>query len=793
MEPLQFTEVRNLLSACRLAAIDSRPINSEKGAWELYRGTYRVHVIEVPFELLYIYARARKDAIERAAKTAFVPKETFVVYAPSADAMATIKKEFEKTAKGFWSINEYLASFMRHELEAYERAITRLAPNYYVQPSVQPPSGTSHRFPNPLELFLKDPTTGAEAEGVGSVAVVLAEAGHGKTYMCEWLVARLAQTKTGVLPIFVNSSLWQKLRPEELLSFATTVVSSFRALGAPIPWVEGQEDLFLKVVLKAGLFRLVFDGFDEYILRMPGEIGASQTLNAIATLATETGTRVLLTSRTSFWQSENPTSFQDGSTESRSSNVFVYRLAPFDVNLARNYFELRFRTDSKKIERAVAMFRELSKDDPSFAGRGFVLLLIADLVESGEDLGSLEKPIIRLMRAHCERERKRHELPLTANQQLDALKEFVFEVAQGAEPTTDLLLISIQLAAPELTEDDARISAGKMAPHALILGQNGRWTIRQPQVQVALMAMQLLEIAGRDANGRSLLQAFSAKRLDPGFESDLAAMLSALCQWEKPGDHGLEAVRKVIRAFFDASQGALEVIRTNVLRRLCTLMALRVVDQSRSDAHLERTNALAGLFPSGRFEGVVFFGGLARFDWSGTTFENSVFDNVRWSNCQFSSTTTFRGCLLLGGSLQYSPGFAECEWIDCYTDDLGRQFRDNEAVRSGKRAYAAEHLKQDIFLVLEKFLGKGGVGFRSLDAADLQKGKISASLHKDKIIDGVCKHLLEEHHLGGGSSVGLKLKDTAKDAVRALVANNAWTGDLALLIDDLQKRIGIGN
>lgn len=791
MEPLQFREIRELLDACRLTRFDPEPKGVEKGCWEYFEGKYRAHVVDVPFDVLYIFADATRESIKQARRIAFKPNETFVVYAPSTKNLATLKSEFEKSARGFWSAPEYLASFMSNELDAYRKSLQKLLPAYYVAPGVQPPSGTTHRYPNPLEIFLTDPRTIAEQEGVGSVAVVLAEAGHGKTYMCEWLVAKLAKSNYGVLPVFVSSSQWQRLRAEELSSLGTTIVSSFRELGTTIPWVDGQEDLFLKVALKAGLFRIVFDGFDEYVLRMPGEIAVADTLAAIATLASDTGTRVVVTSRTSFWDSEVPMSPDGQPIVDNASNTYVYRLKPFDVNLARSYFELRFPGDSKKISRAVDMFRELSVDDPSFAGRGFVLLLVADLVISDEELGSAEKPLIRLMRAHCERERKRQELPLTSQQQLGALKQFVFEVVQGAEPSTDLLAMAVQYIAPELREEDAKASVKKMVSHALIVGKNGRWTIRQTQVEVALLAMQLLEISDGNGHGLALLTSFSSRRLDPGFESDLAAMLTALCQWNKAPDQGTDAVRELISVFFRVSAGSADAIRHNVLRRLSTLIALRAIEELGPHPHRERTSMLASMFPNGAFHGIVFFGGLAKFDWCNFAFIDCVFDNVRWSNCQFDSTTIFKNCHLLGGSTQYCKGFADITWTGCYMDEPGSQFKDQEAVSSGKKAYSEEHLKKDIYLVLEKFSGKGGVGFRSLNVADLGKGKIAVSPHKDQITEFVRRQLLEEHHLSGGEGVGLNVKDTAKDPIRALFSNNAWTGDLATLVNDLKRRIGI--
>lgn len=792
MEALQFKEIRDLLNACNLAKIEDQPTQVEKGCWELYRGSYRAHVLDVPFEVLYFFADATRESVKRAAKSALVADEKFVVYAPSAKAVQPLRGEFA-SARGFWSTSEYLASFMANELEAYRASLEKLSPLHYVDPIVQPPSGTHHRFPNPVGLFLSDPQTTQERDGTGSVAVVLAEAGHGKTYMCEWLVAKLASLHTGVLPIYVSSTQWQRLRAEDLSSLGTTILSSFRALGTPISWVEGHEELFLRVALKAGLFRVVFDGFDEYVLRTPGGVSATDTLGALASLAAETGTRVVVTSRTSFWDAVAPTLGDGSSGVPELGNVSVYRLSPFDANLARNYFRLRFPHENQKVERAVVTFNELSRDDPTFAGRGFVLLLIADLVESGAgetDADISEKPLIRLMRAHCDRERRRQQLPLTSQQQIDALRYFVFEVAQGEEPTTDLLNLSIQIAAPELRSEDVDSAVEKMIPHALIVGKKGRWSIRQPQVEVALLAMHLLELSKEASQGTRLLTSFSNRRLDPGVESDLAAMLTSLCTWNSSLEEAYERAHRLVEVFFAASGGPVEEVRHQTLRRLATLIALRIVDEAKVVTHRERAELLGSLFPAGQYQGVVMFGGVARFDWSGTEFVECVFDNVRWSNCTFDAGTVFRGCHLLGGSTQHCRGFDEAQWLSCFADDSGRQFRDSEAVLAGKKAYTEELLKRDATYVLEKLLGKGGVGFRTIEAEDLAKGRIAASAHKTQIVDAVKRHVLEEHHISGGSKIGVHVRDSAREAVRALFSNNVWVGDLATLLSELKRATG---
>lgn len=276
MEHLKFEEVKQLLNSCRLTELSDRPTKGESGRWELYEGSYRVHVYTYKFSLLYFFSDVRKDDLARAKIAAFTPQETIVVYAPSSNLVPSIKNLFEKEAKGFWSTSEYLRSFMANELAAYRNKLIEDLPSDYIEPTFTVPSGVLRKFPNPIQSFLKDPEYKTEHGGEGLLAVVLAEAGHGKTYLCQWLVAKLAKEGSSVLPIYVNSAQWKLLRHEDLLSLGRTLVSSFRELGTPIPWIEGQEELFLKVALKAGLFRIVFDGFDEYVLRNPGEIKAKE-------------------------------------------------------------------------------------------------------------------------------------------------------------------------------------------------------------------------------------------------------------------------------------------------------------------------------------------------------------------------------------------------------------------------------------------------------------------------------------------------------------------------------------
>lgn len=793
MEPLKFEEVKQLLNACRLTELKDKPTDGESGRWELYEGQYRVHVITYKFSLLYLYSDVRKEDLVKAKRTAFVPNETMVVYAPSSSIIPSIRSAFEKDAKGFWSTPEYLRSFMANELAEYREKLRDDLPRDYIAPSFTVPSGVVRKYPNPIESFLTDPAYKGERGVEGSLAVVLAEAGHGKTYMCQWLVAKLASEGSTVLPIYVNSAQWKLLRHEDLSSLGRTLVSSFRELGTPIPWIEGQEELFLKVALKAGLFKIVFDGFDEYVLRNPGEIKAKEVYEALYQLAVDTGTRVVVTSRTSFWNSEINTEADESGQDTLGASCYLYNIEPFGTEQARNYFTLKLNKNAGKISAAVSIFSELNQDDPTFAGRGFVLFLISELLahpgyKSNES--KTEKPLLRLIRALCDREIVRHELPISSQQQLDALENYVYEIVQGEHASSDTMSFAIKSVVPELSDEAIESMLIKMAPHALVMRENFLWKIRQPQVQMALLANKLIKMAG-DECGRTLLKTFSDKALlDSGEISDLAAMIFSIASWGKSPLDTNNFVRQIIARFFDASQSHLDEMKTQVLKRLSTSLAVRAIESDKNlKNHSDRATTLSTLFPSSKFKDIVFFGGMTRYDFSGLVFENCIFDNVRWANCTFGPSTSFKSCRLFGGSIAYCKGFENIDMQGVQKDEEARRFIESEAIRQGKKKYTEENLKSDIYIALEQFIGKGGVGFKAVETTVYGRGKISGSPHKEKILNEIRTHLLDEHHVTAGSKKAHAIADGAKESVKALMSNNVLTSEVLELYNNLKSKL----
>ncbi|MBI2203381.1 MAG: hypothetical protein HYU41_05960 [Candidatus Rokubacteria bacterium] len=245
MDPLDFPEIADLLinNHSRTTNIDTAAVAHDPGNWALYAGHYRVHTSAYPFRVLYLHSKATIDSLQAVATSHFRPGETQVVYAPSLDQRhREHHRLFARRANGFWTTKDYLASFIKDELDTYIAKLRALAPPFYIDPRIETPSGFKRTRPNPLMSLLVDPDPGIGVRE-GMLGILLAEPGQGKTYMSLGLVSALSQQN--IIPIYINSSQWLSMPREDWSSLWKTIIHSFRHFEAPIGWLEGQEDKFL--------------------------------------------------------------------------------------------------------------------------------------------------------------------------------------------------------------------------------------------------------------------------------------------------------------------------------------------------------------------------------------------------------------------------------------------------------------------------------------------------------------------------------------------------------------------
>lgn len=792
MEPLTFSEIAGLLSHSRATKIADKPVDQMAGNWEIYKGEHRIHTETIPFEVLYIQSKATADGLKTASKR-LRGDRFYVVYAPSLDLRLKMHHDlFRDRAKGFWTTTEYLQSYFGEELDAYNRKLSEQNPRFYIEPDVEVPAGVLRKIPNPLLSFLEDVSAASEIS-TGEIGVLLAGPGQGKTTMSQFLASRLAQSKKA-FPIHISSDQWRSIAPDDLGNLAKTITHSFRHFGAPISWLDGCEDDFLKVTLKARLFRIVFDGFDEYVLRNHGRISALETLRALANFVETTGSRIVVTSRTSFWNSEleNIGNSLDG------VKLSVYTQAPFDTGKAQKYFRVRLGNENQ-INRATQLYDQLQKRNREFVGRGFVLNLLADLIsrEQGQlSTSSVGNPVEWLMAQLCERERLRQELPITADEQLQLLALFVSETAQGAEPTSELLEIALTLVAPRLGADLRRACVERLQPHPLIVRPQASedfWEVPQEQIRVVILAGWLMGLA-RESNVKELTRFSERAKLDDNDAGDIAEMIVDLASTKPTLGKTVDQLGVVIGSFLSVSGNVADSsARQHCLRRLAVITALRAVDrlQPKGSAHSDRTELLMSFFASDRFWNLEFSGAISRMDFSGHTFEHCRFERVRWADCTFDANTRFQSCHFVGGSSSYCRGLGDATFENLTADDEGHAFVNTARVAAGSKKYSVENLRTDMRTVINKFVVKGGIGLRTVRESYLDAGTIGSSPHKAEIIAELKRFLLEEHHISGISDKGLNVRDEAAECIKFYASNNVFTGPLLSAFEALQLRLGL--
>jgi len=807
MQPLDFDEIMFLLNRSRTTHINKEPIKKEEGMWALYEGEYKVHFGSMSFDVLYINSKASLDGIERAKSQAFTPNKTQVVYPPTLGEKTknnipfrqTIRNLFKETAKGPWTTKEYLRTFIKDELQAYVLQLPKKSPPYYIDPHVTTPGGSERRIPNPLGSFLLDPEPD-DYTANGVLGILLAEPGQGKTYMCHHLVSEVINSRADIVPLMIESSQWETLPPKSQYSLWKILTHCFAYYKSPIGWIEGCEDTFLKTTLKSGLFRIIFDGFDEYILHNWGHIQPMDVLESLADLALETGAKIIITSRTSFWKTNLP----EGEIAEflKKREALLYEILPFDLNNSRNYFMKRI-PDSSQVENAIEVYKSLGGQNNELVGRGFVLNLIADLVD--HSIGEKEflkvqqyqsNALLWLMEKLCQREELRQDLKFTALQQVNFLRSFAWLLATGDEAITSNLELAISDERPDLTKKDIQDTLEKLKSHPLIgrtPGKPAKWLFKHKQIQDALISEEICKTKIDDISSR-----LRSLRLREEKRVDLAPMIvdMLLSQFSSNSDKLCTWLENALRTTINGEQNKYDGKYYDLDGiKLLTDIILSAVDKERPygkpEAREDRTKLLLRITTGPTIKGLIFTRAIMNYDFRDINFELCHFDHVRWARCYFNKNTVFKKCRIIGGfTFPNCEGFGSIRFDDgCIIDHDAQKTIRAISVKEGLQPYSKDDLASDISLLINKFVIRNGADFIPVKLNNLRKGPITTSRYCEKVIDTLLKFVLEERKSPDQPERELQIRDDAFVSTRFYINNNVFTGPLKKAYNHLVSKL----
>ena len=789
MEPLEFREIASLVSLSRTTVIDEQP--SQRGAgWSIYPGRIQVQGWNHRFQVLYLTSSCTAEQVKDARAAAAIGSghlDNHVVFAPSLDNRHRKHRELQGVdVKGVWNTRDYLRSFIADELTTYRKRLHEEEPQYYIEPKIETPSGFVKKTPNPLESLLLQRDNPRVDNPTGIPGVLLADPGQGKTYSTRYLATRLSQ-RANVVPIYINSSQWRTMSIADMASFSKTLTHCFRHFGSSIGWLDGHEDEFVRVTLKAGVFAVIFDGFDEYVLWNRGEVDASEVLDTVRQLARDTGASILITSRTSYWEASVP-DFAAGDDH----DVNIFTLMPFDINHAKNYFEKRLQN---RAVTATQIFRGVKNLNDRFTGRGFILSLIADLAErSGEDEivpvdGSVTlKSLISLL---CERECLRQRLPINATEQIKAFQSLVVEGARGAPLETQVVEIAVSEARPELDDLEVRETVKKLKHHPLIDGTRADgWEWQEEQVEVLLLAEYLCQLSD-DGAEKEIHRFCSGISWSESKRMDLADAVVGVALREKRWKDA--QLGKMVLSFIDSSEARGGPCANREGSKLGVAIALRAMDRTTPTGatRTDRKQMLAAYCGDLGFSHLDVGGQVTSMDFRGSLFTRCSFDRVVWANCSFDDETIFDKCRFVGGDAHNCTGFGRSQIRDPELDRVASEWIDREMVSVGTRQYGRDHLRGDIKVVLNKFVGKGGVGMRTVEARNLDRGAIRKSRHGEEVIEELGREVLERHEISGRTSTGFNVRKEAVSSIRFYADNNVFIGPVERAYERLAKKLGV--
>ena len=304
--------------------------------------------------------------------------------------------------------------------------------------------------------------TGSDDTDDGVLQVLASNAGVGKTTLSRHLIQRLLEGGAKVIPVYVESEHWRRLNLSSIEDLWDVIENSLRMFSPPLAL---NQQLF-RHALRQGYICFIFDGFDELCGFGGAPFDPTAVLYDLCSVAASSEARVLLTTRSRFWEAR---------ISGVPDNVRIWSLDAFNRQQAGAYFRRVFARDREKANLAAEVYAQLRRaaQPPEHTGSvrdQFVNLplcvrMVADYVRDGGTsvtASSIERPVLQnFLTDICQRETRRQSLQTPALRQLASLQDVALSYSgvNPSFPLADLLLL------PDgVYEEDL----DKMADHALL-------------------------------------------------------------------------------------------------------------------------------------------------------------------------------------------------------------------------------------------------------------------------------------------------------------------------------------
>ena len=642
--------------------------------------------------------------------------------------------------------------------------ITELQSTIAIEKCYVPPRKESGDPKKRLDDEIIDYLTDKEKNS-GNLLIVSASAGVGKTTLARHLSVELAKKSNHykLIPAFVESQHWGKLNIGSIDELWEVIENSIRTFS---PNLRISEELF-EHCLKNGNLVFIFDGFDELCGHRNSQFNPNDILQKLSDISKESNAKIILTTRTLYWESE---------INEPSDNIDILKIAPFNTQQAKGYFQKFFKKEASMRDRATHLYKQLIESNipltPGGARVQFVNLplcvgMIAEYVNIG-GTGDLTpqsgKGIIRdVLYQICDREKKRQSLITKAEDQLNAFEVISVDQFEMPMPEFDIELLSIA------GFDETDIP--RLTSHPLITTDDRNiYSFNYEFLPQYLRAFYLSNII---LSGKS---------------SDRTDIWRIMCREANGKGHLFEHMLPLVSIDnIDSIKACVDNIPVEFKDATSFLFHLskQIVDCSNIFVGKdEKTAAVFSIFNNDfrknrHVSNINLIGNIENFNFVGLTFSSCRFMDNKIIKCDADASSIFKKCIFSG----------ELDFLNCNKGNWGQVQLINcslhpptnlvwQEIRGESYGSKEDHIMDALQLGLNKFWYNGRLKM-TIKQKDWAKGSLGHSVYCQTIRSAMLKHnLISEIRISGVSEGGYSFNRDSISDLQKFMDNRQLTGKL---------------
>jgi hypothetical protein len=308
------------------------------------------------------------------------------------------------------------------------------------------------------------------------------------------------------------------------------------------------------------------------------------------------------------------------------------------------------------------------------------------------------------------------------------------------------------------------------------------------QIFYSLLCEALLR--GCEENARTNMRSMlGARNLTAAVLSQLAEnLVDHVAEIYPANEAFVEKIRRVIRSIkeCDTHMSITHVSNAAAMASSIAIAAVSHIFPLKSNKQI-KTRALLELLGVTSFSNLHLMGTIGGYDLRGARFENCEFEGVTWFGCIFDADARFVKCAFRSNRVLACDRFGECEWTSCEFDNLSNTAFRAEQIRAKRVPYTGYDLRHDLRHLCRKFMDGGR--FNEVIAGELAKGPLAFSIHREKIIDSVKRHLLDKVESGGATSYAIKPSE--REGVQFFLDNGVPAGSVKVVAEELATTLQI--